>query len=247
MTIDEVEQCERAMREADGIIVSSDFVQNGLLDIGVPASRIRIVPPGGDRLHTVQTLPSVASRRDSVGPLRILWVGQPIARKGFPQFLKAAGRMPHHSVELALVFPSTATIAIPQRADFPPVCLHSHVTGEELRSLYLAHDVLVMPSLYEGFGMVYAEALNAGLPVICTPNTGVATLISQGIDGWVIDPGDADALTDLLLACAVDVERIRAMRAAATALGARLTWSRFRSELIESICDLEAAWGWGAP
>jgi glycosyltransferase involved in cell wall biosynthesis len=100
-----------------------------------------------------------------------------------------------------------------------------------------------MPSLYEGFGMVYAEALNAGLPVVCTPNTGVADIITDGVDGWVVDPGDDEALADLLLACSRDVDGVRAMRVAASSLGARLTWSGFRAQLVAAIRTLEVTWG----
>jgi glycosyltransferase involved in cell wall biosynthesis len=242
LTARDISECERAMRRADGVIVLSEFVRSGLIDIGVPRAQIMVIPPGGDRL-LASGRAEVSGRRQggAGGPLRILWVGQPVPRKGFPQFVDAVSRLPRDKVAISLVFPSSRTM-VPVLSGPQCVRTYRHVTDVQLRSLYIEHDLLVMPSLYEGFGMVYAEALSAGLPVVCTWNTGIASLIHEGVDGWVIDPGDDVELTDLLRACARDVESVRGMRAAASRLGAQLTWSRFRAEFVRAICTLEANW-----
>ena len=242
LTAAEIARCEQSLREADGVIVSSAFVRRGLLDIGVSASRIGVVPLGGDRLCVASAHdPGRDSTTERAGPLRILWVGQPTPRKGFRQVVEAVAKMPAGAAILVLVFPSART-AVNLPDALSAVHVHRQISDVRLADIYRDCDLLVMPSLYEGFGMVYAEALHAGLPVVTTRNTGVADLVTQGIDGWVIHPGDPSELIEVLLACARHPDKVREMRPAAAALGASLTWAHFRSELVATICEFERTW-----
>lgn len=242
LTPAEVDTCERLTREADGIIVACDFIRQGLLEIGVPSSRIAVVPLGGDRLsRTVESVDADELARARTGPLKILWVGQPVARKGFRQLLAALRQLPPDRASVTFLFPSsTSAPTLPD--GLPPYRIHRHVTDQQLQALYLAHDLLVMPSLYEGFGMVYSEALNAGLPIVCTWQTGVASLITHGSEGWVIDTGDEDALRDTLDKAVCNPEAVRAMRVAAARLAALHPWSQFRTQLVAAIVAFEATW-----
>lgn len=73
---------------------------------------------------------------------------------------------------------------------------------EEVFRLYTAMDVLVMPSLYEGFGLTAAEAMAVGLPVVGTRVDGLSEIINDGVTGYLLPVGDshglANALIDLL-------------------------------------------------
>jgi len=69
-----------------------------------------------------------------------------------------------------------------------------------LRALYQQSSVLVLPSIEEGFGVVIAEAMACGVPVIATPNTAAPDLIRDGVDGFIVPIRDVGALTDRLLA-----------------------------------------------
>jgi glycosyltransferase involved in cell wall biosynthesis len=96
--------------------------------------------------------------------------------------------------------------------------------------------VLVLPSLLDGFGMVVSEALAHGLPVITTRNTGAADLIEPGINGWVIDAGNVEALAERLEHCIARPAELEAMREAAELSAARRPWSVYRSEIVDAVC-----------
>ena len=78
-------------------------------------------------------------------------------------------------------------------------------------SLYGLMDVFVMPSLYEGFGLTAAEAMAAGLPVVGTRIEGLSEVIEDGVTGYLVPPGDSDALAGQVIKLLEDEEKSRKM------------------------------------
>ena len=70
--------------------------------------------------------------------------------------------------------------------------------GNELYAWYNLASLFVLPSIYEPFGAVTAEALQAGCPVLCSKNAGSSTLINPGVNGNLFDPLNVDELTNLM-------------------------------------------------
>jgi len=64
---------------------------------------------------------------------------------------------------------------------------------------YAIMDVLVMPSLYEGFGLTAAEAMAAGVPVVGTQVEGLSEIIEDGASGYLVQPNDHRALAEALI------------------------------------------------
>ncbi|WP_369781564.1 glycosyltransferase [Pseudomonas sp. WC2401] len=70
------------------------------------------------------------------------------------------------------------------------------LTAEDLQSLYLTADILIVPSRWEGFGLVAVEAMRAGLPVIASNVGGLAEVVEDNATGILIDPNSVQALVD---------------------------------------------------
>ena len=93
--------------------------------------------------------------------------------------------------------------------------------------LYRSADMFVLPSRWETFGTVYAEALDAGLPVIGWRSGNLPHLVDDGTQGIVITPGDVGALTRALRRLADDEPERRRMGAAAARRALELpTWDQ---------------------
>ncbi|MEL6821361.1 MAG: glycosyltransferase family 4 protein [Calditrichota bacterium] len=72
------------------------------------------------------------------------------------------------------------------------------VTQEELIRLYESHDVFVMPSQHEGFGIVYLEAMSFGLPVIASSAGGAVDIVQHGKNGFLVNPGHAAQVANVI-------------------------------------------------
>lgn len=219
---------EASLHSADGFIVPSSFVRAGLLEVGIPGERIAVVPYGCSPGGQDERGPDEARH----GPLRLLWVGQASYRKGAHHLLAALRSLP----------PGTATLSMVCRSGdlgllgkLPPGTeVVRGVSSERLDELYASHDVFVMPSLAEGFGLVYLEAMSHGLPVIATGNTGVAD-IAESDAILILPPGAPEPLANMLSTLAADRDGLAARRQAARQTAGKMTWASFRSNLRSAL------------
>jgi glycosyltransferase involved in cell wall biosynthesis len=83
------------------------------------------------------------------------------------------------------------------------------------RDAYQRADLLVLPTMHDGFGVVVAEAMASGLPVITTDRCGAAEWIRPGDTGWIVPAGDTDALAAAMDAAIHARSRLRDMGMAA--------------------------------
>ncbi len=108
------------------------------------------------------------------------------------------------------------------------------MSAEELARLYNEAEVLVSPSLYEGFGLPAAEAMACGTPVVATGAGAFPELIEDGATGVLVPAGDAHALAAALRRLLADPTRARAMGAAARRrVAERFTWRRAAEKLVQ--------------
>ena len=107
--------------------------------------------------------------------------------------------------------------------------------AEELR----AADLLAMPSQYEGFGIVYLEGMGCGLPPLATNVGAAGEIITDGVDGWIIRPGDWQALAQRLEEVSRDRVRLLRMSLAARRRYEQFpTWEESMGKIREFLCTL---------
>jgi alpha-maltose-1-phosphate synthase len=105
----------------------------------------------------------------------------------------------------------------------------------EVLQLMREHDVLVFPSLFEGFGLVILEAMAQGTVVIATPHTAAPDLIEDGRDGFIVPIRSSGAIATRLTALAEDRDLLAQMSEAARQKAAKCTWDEYRSGIVESV------------
>jgi phosphatidylinositol alpha-mannosyltransferase len=160
--------------------------------------------------------------------LRVLFVGRPEERKGLPILLAAFGALVEH-------VPSRLTVIGAEREDVlryladPEtmrwIDVRGRVSGEALHTAMHEADVLCAPSLSgESFGMVLTEAFAAGTPAIASAIAGYSDVVSDGIDGVLVPPGDAQRLAEELQRAHHEPERLVAMGRAARQSAERYAW-----------------------
>ncbi len=173
---------------SERILCGSEFVRNGIGKCGGPIERCVVVPYG------VANHFEVRERRAHSGPLRILTVGAIGLRKGSPYVLAAARRL-----KGVARFRMCGGFAVPQSI-ISKLSEQTEITGPVPRPEMIEHfkwaDVFLLPSVCEGSALATYEALMAGLPVICTPNTG--SIVTDEVNGIIVPQGDVDAIVSAL-------------------------------------------------
>jgi glycosyltransferase involved in cell wall biosynthesis len=219
--------CERVYEEpllrADRLVAVSDHGKRVLLDRGVSFGRIHVVPPGFDRVPVGDASPP---RRD--GPLRALSVAQWIPRKEILTLVQAWTMRERKDAVLELVGETDADSGYAARVraaiEAGPqssIIVSGCVDDASLGASYAAADLFVLPSRYEGYGIVYAEALAFGLPIIACDAGPVPDLVGQEA-AILIRSDDKHALSTALDLLLGDPQLRASMSAAATRRATRL-------------------------
>jgi glycosyltransferase involved in cell wall biosynthesis len=184
---------EEEWQLADVIVAGSEFVARQLAICGVASAKCRIVPsgvnfqPNGDRVSH--------SARPEKNKLRVLFAGEVGLRKGVPYLLEALHSLGPDRVESR--FAGNVAIAASKLEPYRDVATFlGRAPYSSMAELYRWADVFVLPSICEGSAIVTYEALAAGIPVICTPNTG--SIVRHGVDGFIVPIRDADAIANRL-------------------------------------------------
>lgn len=201
----------RYLASADAFLFNSQTtrgVVQGLVGEGAP--HLVAYPPTdrfGDGLGERQ----VSARAREPGPLRALFLGNLIPRKGLHTLLEALSLQPP-AIRLDVVGSPQADPAYARRMQAlaeggglgERVTFHGALGQEQLVPLLAASHVMALPSAYEGFGIVYLEGMAFGLPAIGTTLGAAAEIIDDGETGFLVPPDDPAALAARLERLAAD-------------------------------------------
>ncbi len=171
---------------------------------------------------------------DSRAPLRILFVGQAVERKGLPVLLRAFEALRDHvPATLTLVGASLEEVA-PMMLDDRGVQALGKVSEPRKLAELARAEVLCAPSLHgESFGMVLTEAFAASTPVVASDIPGYRDVVHDGVEGLLVVPGDALALAESLRRLALDEDLRRRMALAARARAERFAWPAVAAEVLD--------------
>jgi glycosyltransferase involved in cell wall biosynthesis len=234
-----------AYRGAALLLVASQALAEQVEAAGLPAARIRVVPPGRD----VAAAPGAPA-----GDLRegrrvaLLCVANWIQRKGILETLEALARLDPGTATLHLAGDDRAdpgyAAKVRARLDQPDlagrVVVHGPLPVEAIAALYQAADVFVLPSVREPYGTVWGEAMAAGLPVVGW-RAGNLPHLAGDREALLVPPGDIEGLRRALALLAGDEPLRRRMgEAARRRAGDRPTWRDSAGRFFEALREAAA-------
>lgn len=223
---------ERRRREwtlADLIVVNSTFTLKTFAQAGLDTGKVVVVPLGAP--------PAAPAPRDppTAGPFQFLWAGSFAIHKGAHYLLDAwrklgAGWPAELHIFGTWKLPDRLRLDLPRSIHF-----HGAVPQPELFQRYAQADMLVFPTLSDGFGMVVTEAFASGLPVLTTDRAGAADLVCHGENGLIVPGGDVARLAETMAWCVDHRSEVSAMRPKALQAAAARPWPAYRAELATAI------------
>ena len=238
------------LASADAVMAVSHAVARQLADV-VPRERLHVVPNG------VSARPSTATAHQRWGEYArphqiILSVGYLIERKGHATVLAALARArsqvrPWYVIvgegpERARLQARAADLGVADQVRFLGRLPHDDVLGLMARA-----DLFVLPSWDEAFGLVYAEAMAQGTPVVGCQGEGLEDFVTDGETGYLVPARDPDALAGVIVRVLSDSATAARVGEAGRAAVAGLTWARNaerQKAIYEQVLAARAAPGW---
>jgi len=232
---------------ADHVLTVSGLARDTYLAAGVPAERVHALPLGADlELFTPAPAFDGPGDRDEADGFLFVFCGATIRRKGFDLLLAAFDRVAAElpAARLRVVGPRGDAAGLLAGRDGARVTATGPVGQPELAAELRRADCLVLPSRNDSYGMVVAEALACGLPVLVSDMVGAGELVTTGRNGWIVPAGDAAALAERMAWCVRHVATVRGMREQCRASAAAATWPAYHrrlAELLRAILPAKAA------
>jgi glycosyltransferase involved in cell wall biosynthesis len=205
-----------ALRHVRQVIVTSPNTVRALVDYAVSPERCTVVPPGTD--------PAPLAQGSGSEELALLCAASLTPRKGYAVLFRALAQLKHlpwrlrcagsnalDSATAAMLRTLIGELGLTHRIE-----LLGELDADGLAVCYQQADVFVLPSWYEGYGMVLAEALARGLPIISTTAGAIPDTVPADA-GRLVPPGDTAALADALARVLTEPELRQRLAAGARA------------------------------
>lgn len=198
----------RYLESLDGMIFNSRTTQAVVQSLGVPERPSVVAYPAGNRLPIALTEETIQQRAtaDPGSPLRLVFLGNVIERKGLHHLLAALARLPHNTWTLHVIgsldfepaYSRTVRRQVQELGFEGQVSFLGPQNDQALSEALEAAHVMVVPSSYEGFGIAYLEGMGFGLPAIAGKQGAAGEIITHGENGFRVDPQDSAALANIL-------------------------------------------------
>ncbi len=194
------------LQSVDGFILNSKSTQQVVEDLCARTRPSVVAYPAGDRLQPDISDEQIAARAKRCEPLQILFLGNVIPRKGLHTLLEALHKIPKDRWKLSVVgslemerkYFERITRSVISYGFKSTVHFFGPLVEGDLKNVMENSHITVIPSAYEGFGIAYLEGMGFGLPAIASTSGGASEIITHGLDGFLIPPGNPSALAERL-------------------------------------------------
>jgi glycosyltransferase involved in cell wall biosynthesis len=226
---EKLDRKDQELAFAGHIYVASQFTAETLKDYPGQLPTVEIIPYG---------FPDTILGRDYIKAgnrkLKMLFVGSLSQRKGVADLFAAVKAFPKE-VQLTIVGRKPLAECMALDAELKKHHWISSLPHDEILQLMREHDVLIFPSLFEGFGLVITEAMSQGTPVITTDRTAGPAIIENGRNGWLIPAASTNALKAAIENLLNNPDLIPNAGIKAMESAAKRPWSVYGRELANSL------------
>lgn len=234
----DIADIKRALAMCDRIICASGVTRRSVEEGTDFEAPFDVIPYGSKLLEHSDVDPRQFWGNEK--RIRLLTVCQLTQRKGMHWVFEALKRLPSE-ISDRFEHVIVSHVGDPAIADMAPSGTRTlqRLTEAELSALMASADLFLMPSVIEGFGLVYVEAMSVGTPIVWTENTGPADMCKDGVHGYQVKPSSLEAIEALLRRLVAEPEALAAMRPHCIAIARQLNWAAFTDGIRASVEALD--------
>lgn len=210
---------------ANGWVTASTYTASTLTNQGISARKIHIVPYGVDE----KKYPQRQSSPSQQSTFTVIFVGSMVQRKGLSYLLDSVRCLKSRQVRVVICGRGFIDRELLDRYSDLPIEIKVSLPRQELVQEIHTSDVMVFPSLVEGFGHVILETMSCGVPIIATDHTCAPDIMSNGTHGFIVPIRDPEAIAEKLEWGITHRRELAAMGVAAAEQARSFTWERFRA------------------
>ena len=230
---EKLQRKDEELQSSDHVYVASSFTRSTLDAAPFDLPPVSVIPYGAPA-----PLAGSLRQADTTAPLKVIFVGGLSQRKGIAYLFEAMNQV-GPAASLTVIGRKPGGCPALERAlarhRWIPSLPHEQVL-REIRE----HDLLVFPSLFEGFGLVLVEALSQGVPVMATPHTAGPDLITDGEEGFLVPIRDSARMAERILQLARERDLLNHMKERALTTARSLSWEHYSRALVTSLAGLAA-------
>lgn len=217
---------------ADIIFVASTFTKKTLEHFKGKLSEIKVIPYGFPEVKNVKTYTPLENRK-----LKVLFVGGLSQRKGISYLFESVDALTDR-VSLTVIGRKSTEDCQSLNENLKKHSWIPSIPHDEVLAKMSNHDILIFPSLFEGFGLVITEAMSQGTPVITTDRTAGPDLITHKKDGWLVSSGTAEPIIEILKDVLANPSQLERIGKAAQETARTRPWSVYEQEMANEIKSL---------
>lgn len=176
-------------------------------------------------------------------PFTFIFVGSATVRKGFDFILESMERLLSEglSFRLSVAGVIDRSLLTGRERVLNNICECGMISHNELPSVLRGAQCLLLPSRFDGFGMVVPEAMACGVPAIVSDMVGAKELIEEGHNGFIVPSGNSEALVERMRWCIRNATAMHSMSIAARAAAERYSWVNYRRRLLAAVREVLSA------
>ncbi len=220
---------DEELRLADVIYVASSFTKKSLNLYPGILSKIIVIPYGFPPINKNRQLLPINNRK-----IKLLYVGGLSQRKGISYLFKALENL-NDKFTLSIIGSGNIENCKILKDNLNKYNYLGTMPHDKVLEIMAQNDIMVFPSLFEGFGLVITESMSQGTPVITTDRTCGPDIITDGDDGWIVDAGSEKSIRDKLLYLYNNQNEIISAGKHAMLTASKRPWKKYEEEITDSI------------
>lgn len=220
---------DKELQYADAIVVGSSFIKMSLNDFPGLLPPIKVIPYGFPEVNYSRKYEPIVDRK-----IKVLFVGTLSQQKGLSYMFESWERF-HNKIDLTVVGAGDIDECPIMKEYLSSVNYLGTLFHDEILKIMSSQDVLIFPSLFDGFGLVVTEAMSQGTPCIVSDRSCGPDIITNGYDGWIIEAGSTESISRVLKSIIDNPDLLQEFGERAKKKAAQRPWAMYEKELSEFV------------